>query len=540
MVRLVSRKKAEVPSPEEHEHTMVGRTPGTTQDCSERWDWNFHDEGDADISQEGIVPLGAENTGETLLAMLVLPEEKRHKFLECDTAGCRIKALLATEQIGKHDKMNTTFMPYKYTKMLQLDIGEAEKAQLWDYLVTIGHTSVERSSALNVRICGHIFQALIDTRERSPCPHNDALPVSDQWHPAISTSGETFMCMRLEQEQIQMHGEQTKPLTERQCRGLERVLQKQHEAPALENELLQQFNESEYFSCIDLVASYLQVPLHVTQCSTQYFNLMDVCTSSKSLPFGINLSVCHFIKVLKAALRPAVKSYATIYIDDVVAGIIYGGTPPNSQIVFLGHTIEVNRIRTDPERVSAIMEFPLPKSRKQLRKYLGILNYNRKFGGKYADIIVPLHIDATPPYQPTLASPKEGDIPRGATTYPPNEAGCTGALSRENFDLKDCEKCKQDRHKLKDRRKVEQLVRMYRVVNEEGGWGGLHCKLSKGVFRGRGNNSEKLQRVWRRTEQGRQSMLGRSVREWNVLREELVSVRGVGKFRKGVEKEFVG
>ncbi|KAJ8882606.1 hypothetical protein PR048_014417 [Dryococelus australis] len=81
---------------------------------------------------------------------------------------------------------------------------------------------------------------------------------------------------------------------------------------------------------------------------------------------------------------------------------------------------------------------------------------------------------------------------------------------------------------------------LYRVVNEEGGWGGLHCKLSKGVFRGRGNNSEKFQRVWRRTNWGRQSMLMRSVREWNVLREELVSVRGVGKFRKGMEKELVG
>ncbi|KAJ8888657.1 hypothetical protein PR048_008149 [Dryococelus australis] len=39
---------------------------------------------------------------------------------------------------------------------------------------------------------------------------------------------------------------------------------------------------------------------------------------------------------------------------------------------------------------------------------------------------------------------------------------------------------------------------------------------------------------------GRLSMLVRSVREWNVLREELVSVRGVGKFRKGLEKELVG
>ncbi|KAJ8890237.1 hypothetical protein PR048_009745 [Dryococelus australis] len=50
----------------------------------------------------------------------------------------------------------------------------------------------------------------------------------------------------------------------------------------------------------------------------------------------------------------------------------------------------------------------------------------------------------------------------------------------------------------------------------------------KGVFRGIGNNSEKLQSVWRKTERGRQSIVVRSVREWNVLREELVSVREVG------------
>ncbi|KAJ8878263.1 hypothetical protein PR048_018840 [Dryococelus australis] len=40
-------------------------------------------------------------------------------------------------------------------------------------------------------------------------------------------------------------------------------------------------------------------------------------------------------------------------------------------------------------------------------------------------------------------------------------------------------------------------------------------------------DTPQLQRVWGRTEQGRQPMLVRSVREWNVMREELVSVKGV-------------
>ncbi|KAJ8872306.1 hypothetical protein PR048_025910 [Dryococelus australis] len=63
------------------------------------------------------------------------------------------------------------------------------------------------------------------------------------------------------------------------------------------------------------------------------------------------------------------------------------------------------------------------------------------------------------------------------------------------------------------------------VMMKEMGWSS--SKDRRKVEQGRGNNSEKLQRVWR-TERGRQSMLVRSVREWNVLREELVSLRGVG------------
>ena len=88
---------------------------------------------------------------------------------------------------------------------------------------------------------------------------------------------------------------------------------------------------------------------------------------------------------------------------------------------------------------------------------------------------------------------------------------------------------------LKYRRKIERLVRMYTVLQNMGGWGGLLINLSKGAYQGRSNNSKKIQRVWRRTERGRQTMLVRTVREWNVLREELVTVRGVGRFRRGLE-----
>lgn len=44
----------------------------------------------------------------------------------------------------------------------------------------------------------------------------------------------------------------------------------------------------------------------------------------------------------------------------------------------------------DPKRVEAILEFPTPRNVRELRGFLGLVNYERRFFDRYSDRTVPL------------------------------------------------------------------------------------------------------------------------------------------------------
>ena len=56
-----------------------------------------------------------------------------------------------------------------------------------------------------------------------------------------------------------------------------------------------------------------------------------------------------------------------------------------SEIKYLGHIVSKQGIRTDPDKLSAVLEFP------QLRQFLGLSSYYRRFIKGYSSITEPLH-----------------------------------------------------------------------------------------------------------------------------------------------------
>jgi len=61
-----------------------------------------------------------------------------------------------------------------------------------------------------------------------------------------------------------------------------------------------------------------------------------------------------------------------------------------TKVEYLGHFLSVNGISAYPKKVKALMDWPIPNNIKELRSFLGLEGYYRKFIQKYAILVKPL------------------------------------------------------------------------------------------------------------------------------------------------------
>jgi hypothetical protein len=61
------------------------------------------------------------------------------------------------------------------------------------------------------------------------------------------------------------------------------------------------------------------------------------------------------------------------------------------EVEFLGHIVGRDGIKVDPRKVEIVKEWPVPQNQHQLRSFLGLCNYCRRFIMAYSTIAKPLH-----------------------------------------------------------------------------------------------------------------------------------------------------
>jgi len=57
---------------------------------------------------------------------------------------------------------------------------------------------------------------------------------------------------------------------------------------------------------------------------------------------------------------------------------------------FLGHIVTTNGIKPNPNKTKAITNFSLPKTSKQIKSFLGLCGFYRKFIPNFAQIVKPM------------------------------------------------------------------------------------------------------------------------------------------------------
>jgi phospholipid-translocating ATPase len=60
------------------------------------------------------------------------------------------------------------------------------------------------------------------------------------------------------------------------------------------------------------------------------------------------------------------------------------------ECIYLGHIVGNGQVRPDPTKLAAVRNFPVPTTKKQVRGFLGLTGYYRKFILNYATVAAPL------------------------------------------------------------------------------------------------------------------------------------------------------
>lgn len=194
------------------------------------------------------------------------------------------------------------------------------------------------------------------------------------------------------------------------AREINKYMIAETEKPPLQLDVLNSFHGAKFISIVDLKNAYYQIPL--TEASKKYtgFSFNGKSYVYNVLPQGLKTSVGSFSRGLDIILGHEVRDFCINYLDDlaiittgtlsqhlehidiVLGKLSQAGLTCNlekceflsTEVKMLGYIISTDGIRTDPEKVRAIQLFPTPKKLKQVRAFLGLCNFYRKFIPNYS------------------------------------------------------------------------------------------------------------------------------------------------------------
>ena len=133
------------------------------------------------------------------------------------------------------------------------------------------------------------------------------------------------------------------------------------------------------------------------------------------MPFGLTNAPAAFMALMNSIFQPYLDQFVVVFIDDIliysrdadthrehlrrILGILrerqlYAKFSKcefwTDQIAFLGHVISRDGIQPDPSKIKAITEWEIPKSITEIRSFLGLAGYYRRFVKNFSIIARPL------------------------------------------------------------------------------------------------------------------------------------------------------
>ena len=174
---------------------------------------------------------------------------------------------------------------------------------------------------------------------------------------------------------------------------------------------------STLFSTLDLASGYWQVQMADQDKEKTAFSTKYGLYQFKVMPFGLCNAPGTFERLMETVLRGMQWERAVLYLDDIIvfshdvqqhmlrleevfqrlkdANLTLKASKCKflqQRVEFLGHIVDAQGIHTDPKKVEAVLNWETPKRVKDVRSFLGLTGYYRRFIKDYGKIAKPLHV----------------------------------------------------------------------------------------------------------------------------------------------------
>ncbi|GKB63451.1 putative reverse transcriptase domain-containing protein [Tanacetum coccineum] len=187
-------------------------------------------------------------------------------------------------------------------------------------------------------------------------------------------------------------------------------------------ELLGQLKELQdkglqFFSKIDLRSGYHQLRVHKGDIPKTAFRTRYRHFKFTVMPFGLTNAPAIFMDLMNRVCRPYLDKFVIVFIDDI---LIYSKTQEEHvehlrlvlellkkeklyakfskcefwlrEVQFLGHVINGNGIHVDPSKIEAVKNWKAPRTPTEVRSFLGLAGYYRRFIENFSKIAKSLTI----------------------------------------------------------------------------------------------------------------------------------------------------
>ncbi|GJW65091.1 reverse transcriptase domain-containing protein [Tanacetum coccineum] len=181
------------------------------------------------------------------------------------------------------------------------------------------------------------------------------------------------------------------------------------------DDLFDQLQGSCYFSKIDLRSGYHQLRVHEDDIPKTAFRTRYGHFEFTVMPFGLTNAPAVFMDLMNRVCKPYLDKFVIVFIDDI---LIYSKTKEDhevhlrlvlellrkeklyakfskcefwlQEVHFLGHVVNQSGIHVDPGKIEAVKNWKAPTTSSEIRSFLGLAGYYRRFIANFSKIAKPL------------------------------------------------------------------------------------------------------------------------------------------------------